>query len=66
VNAGFSIEADHTPDPVFRNFIEQSDQKTFEGCHEAVSNRLNPEEHVSVLDPQEFFSQIQLAKRKET
>jgi RES domain-containing protein len=35
-------------------------------CLAVFPNRMNPAEYVSVLDPQEFFSQIQLTKRKET
>ena len=35
-------------------------------CLAVFPSRMNPEEYVSVLDPQEFFSQIPLAKRKET
>jgi hypothetical protein len=35
-------------------------------CLAVFPDRLNPAEYVSVLDPQEFFSQIQLTKRKET
>ena len=34
-------------------------------CLAVFPNRMNPAEYVSVLDPQEFFSQIQLTKRKE-
>ena len=35
-------------------------------CLAVFPNRVDPAEYVSVLDPQEFFSQIQLTKRKET
>jgi RES domain-containing protein len=35
-------------------------------CLAVFPNRMDPAEYVSVLDPQEFFSQIQLTKRKET
>jgi len=34
-------------------------------CLAVFPNRMNDAEYVSVLDPQEFFSQIQLTKRKE-
>ena len=34
-------------------------------CLAVFPNRMNPAEYVSVLDPQEFFSQIQLTKREE-
>ena len=33
-------------------------------CLAVFPSRMNPAEYVSVLDPQEFFSQIQLTKRK--
>jgi len=35
-------------------------------CLAVFPNRMNPAEYVSVLDPQEFFSQIQLTKSKKT